>query len=89
MDTIYDFDPDFLSYIDIESRYKNVLGFKNLKTIFILEPGKRLNDGLFLVEDDSGIRRIINHIRKCSWVTEIDIYAHLKWTCLNMPSLCY
>ena len=82
VDTIYDFDLDFLSYIDIKSRYTNVLGFRNLKTIFVLEPGKSLNDGLFLVDDDLGIRKIINHIKKCSWVTKIDIYANHE---VDMP----
>ena len=76
VDTVLNFDVDFLSYLDILARYREVLGYPNVSTIFVLEPGKKLKDGLFIVQDDAGIRKVLHLIRMNSWVYEIDIYAH-------------
>ena len=64
VDIVFDFDPDYLYYLDIEHRYQNQLGYPNMKRIFILELGKKLENGLFLVHDDASIRKVLNYINK-------------------------
>ena len=71
-------DPDYICYEDIKYRYKNGLGFLNVKNIFVLEPGKDLKSGLYLVNDDESIRRTLYYISKYTWVREIDIYAQCE-----------
>ena len=75
VDTVYNFDPDFMCYGDIIYRYNTTLGFTNMKNVFVLELGKSLRDGLFLVNDDDSIRRVLNYIRDNSWVGEIELYV--------------
>ncbi|XP_050230597.1 uncharacterized protein LOC126679587 [Mercurialis annua] len=75
VDVLCDFDIDFLSYRGVFLRYQNFLGFKSVERIFILEPGKRLGDGLFLIEDDDSIRQVLNHMRRNSRVGEVEFYA--------------
>ena len=85
-DILYDFDPDYLCYQDMLYRYQNTYGFKTIEKIFVLEPGKELLDGLFLVNDDSTVRRILNYISRYSWVREINFYVdHHVDTPLYMP----
>ena len=67
-------------------RYQNTYGFKTIEKIFVLELGKELLDGLFLVNDDNAVRRILNYISRYSWVREINFYAdHHVDTPLYMP----
>ena len=74
VDVVYNFDPDYMCYQDILFRFQNLLGFASLEKVFVLEPGKELNDRLFLVHDDASIRRVLDYIRKYNWVEEIDFY---------------
>ncbi|CAH9070537.1 unnamed protein product [Cuscuta europaea] len=74
-DTVYGFDPDYMCYHDISRKYKDDLGFKTLKNIYVLEPGKDLDNGLFLVQDDDTIRKVLNRIRRFSWIDTIELYA--------------
>ena len=46
-----------------------------MKRIFVLEPGLPLRDGLFLVNDDDSIRRVLNHITQSSWVGEVEFFT--------------
>ena len=78
VDTIYNFESNFMCCGDIIYRYKTTLGFTNVKNVFVLELGKSLRDGLFLVNDDDSIRRVLNYIRDNSWVGEIEFYADHK-----------
>ena len=50
VDTIVYFDVDFLSYIDILGRYKEQLGFPHVSSIFVLEPGKKI-EGWFIFSE--------------------------------------
>ena len=69
-------------------RYQNTYGFKTIEKIFVLVPGKKLLDGLFLVNDDNTVRRILNYISRYSWVREINFYAdHHVDTPLYMPQV--
>ena len=76
VDTINNFDPDYLSYISIKKRYIKQFGYAYVSSIFVLEPGKTLNNGLLLIDDDDGIRRVLGYIREYSWVDDIEIYAN-------------
>ncbi|CAH9051501.1 unnamed protein product [Cuscuta europaea] len=73
--TIYRFDPDFLCFHDIQRTCKEELGFITLKNIYVLVPGKDLDNGLFLVEDDDTIRKVLNQIRNFSWIDDIELYV--------------
>ena len=73
VEVIGDFDCDYLTYDGIEAKYIT-LGVVNVKNIFLLEPGKRLVDGLFLVSDDESVRKGINLVSKYSWVQELELY---------------
>ena len=75
VDVINDFDPDYLCYSDILKRYQKTLGYPTVKNMFILEPGRSLVNGLFLVHDDVTIRQFLSYINKHSWVREIEFYA--------------
>ena len=75
VDIVPNFDPDYMCYEDIKYRYKNELGFMNVKNIFVLKPGKDLEKGLYLVNDDDSIRRTLYYISKYTWVIEIDVNA--------------
>lgn len=39
---VYDFDPNYLSYTHILKKYKDKLGVNNMKSIFVLEYGKKI-----------------------------------------------
>ena len=78
VDVCPNFDPDYMCYEDMKYRYKNGLGFLNVKNIFMLELGKDLESGLYLVNDDESIRRTLYYISKQTWVREIDIYAQCE-----------
>ena len=73
---LFDYDPDYMCSQDILYRYRNLLGFASIEKIFVLEPGKELTDGLFLVHDDSSVRRVLDYIRRFSWIKEIEFYAN-------------
>ena len=78
VDVVPNFDPDYMCYEDILFRYKNGLGFINVKNIFVRKPGKDLEKGLYLVNDDDSIRRTLYYISKYSWVSELDFYAQCE-----------
>ena len=42
--------------------YKKKLGYKNVKHVYVLEPGMNTNEKLFLVQHDYGIRKILSKI---------------------------
>ena len=87
-DIVYDFDPDYLCYQDLQFRYQNSYGFKMIEKIFMLEQGKELKDSLFLVHDDTTVKKILNYISRYSCVREINFYAdHNVDTPLYMPQI--
>ena len=47
VDVCPNFDPDYMCYEDIKFRYKNGLGFINVKNIFIRETSKDLERFIF------------------------------------------
>ena len=51
-------------------------GYTSVSSVLVLEPRKTINDGLFLIDDDDGIRRVLGYIREYSWVNDIEIYAN-------------
>ena len=55
---VEDFDVDFLSIISVKDVYKSQLGHKNVEHTYVLEPGMEMNEGIFLVRDDNGIRKM-------------------------------
>ena len=57
---IEDFDVDFLSIISFKDVLK--LGYKNVEHIYVLEPGMEMNEDLFLVQVDNGIRKVLSKI---------------------------
>ena len=59
---IENFDVDFLSIISVKDVYKSEVGYKNVEHIYVLEPGIDINEGLFLVQDDNGIRKVLSKI---------------------------
>ena len=73
VDTIADFDPGFLDYMSIKERYMLNFGYPFVSSVLVIEPGKTLNDGLFLIDDDDGIRRVLGYIREYTWVKDIEI----------------
>ena len=75
IDVLYEYDLDFLYYQDILFRYKKTYGFRNVEKIFVLEPGKELKDGLFLIHDDATVRKVLGYINIYSWVRDIYFYA--------------
>ena len=75
VDILYDFDLNFLNYGDLLYRYQKILGYSTIKNIFVLEPGKKLRDGFFLVNNDESIIRVLKYITDNSWVGEIEFYA--------------
>lgn len=75
VDILSNFDIDYLCYSDIKERYIKHLGLAELESIFVLQPGKELSDGLLLVDDDESIRKVLYHINQVSWATELQFYA--------------
>ena len=75
IDVLYDFDSNFLCYQDLLFRYKNTYGFRNVEKIFVLQPGKELKEGLFLIHDDVTVRKVLGYIHRYSWVRDIHFYA--------------
>ena len=55
-----DFDPDYMSVIDIKEKFIEDLGFPQLSRVNILEPEKSLKDSLFLAKNDSDIYHVLN-----------------------------
>ena len=47
-----------ICYKDFKNIYMYELGFMIMKNIFVLEPGKELDNGLYLVHDDDLIREL-------------------------------
>lgn len=54
------FDVDYLSLICIKNTYIEELKYPNVKEIYYVEPGLTIDKGLFVLEDDHGIRRILS-----------------------------
>ena len=48
VDVVENFDRDYLLFLDIRARYLEMYGYLFVSTIFVLKPGKSMNDGLFL-----------------------------------------
>ena len=65
-----DFDVDFLSIISVKDVYKSQLGYKNVEHIYVLEPGMKMNEGLFLIQDDNRIRNVLSKINSNTDVVE-------------------
>ena len=59
---VEDFDVDFLSIISVKDAYKSQLGYKNAEHIYVLEPIMEMNEGLFLIQDDNEIRKVLSKI---------------------------
>ena len=78
VDVLYDFEPDYMSYEDIKYKYMHELGFMTVKNIFVLELGKELNDGLYLVHDEDSIRRTLYYISQYTWVRDLQFYTNHK-----------
>ena len=62
-EVVENFDIDFLSYPHMLKKYKVQLGYPNLKNRFALKPGKKLDNGLYLLQDDNNIMKMVKHIR--------------------------
>ena len=59
------FDVDYLTIITVKDVYRQELGYINVKQVYVLQPGKDMNKkGLFLVQDDRDIRRLLSLINK-------------------------
>ena len=71
---VEDFDVDFLSIISVRDVYKSQLSSKNVEHIYVLELGMKMNEGLFLVQDDNGIRKVLSKINLGTNVLEF--FAH-------------
>ena len=41
---------------------KKQLGYNNAKHVYVLEPGMNMDEGLFLVQDDEGIWKVLSMI---------------------------
>ena len=76
VDILENFDCDFLSYLDLRDRYIEQYKYAHVSSIFVVEPGKTMNDGLLLIDDDDGIRRVLEYIKKYPWVNYIEVFAN-------------
>ena len=59
VEELFNFDPNYMSVLDIKAKFKEDLGFPQVSRVYILQLGKSLKDGLFLVENDSDIYRVL------------------------------
>ena len=67
---VQNFDVDFPSIISVKDVYKSQLGYKNVEHIYVLEPGMKMDKGLFLVHDDKGIRKMLSKINSDTDILE-------------------
>ena len=58
------FDVNYLITITIKDVYRQELSYVNVKQVYVLKPGKDMNQGLFLLQDDEDIRRLPSLINK-------------------------
>ncbi|RWW04349.1 hypothetical protein GW17_00032432 [Ensete ventricosum] len=70
---VEDFDCDYLSITSIKNVYRDQLKCYNVNDVYMLETGLDLHEGLFLVDDGSGIRKIMQEID--SDTNFLEIYA--------------
>ena len=75
IDVLYDFDVDHLCYNDLLARYREGYGFTSVQKFFVLKPGEELENGLFLVHNDKIIRKVLDYIKKYSWVVDVEFYV--------------
>ena len=82
---IENFDVDFMSIISVKNVYKSLLGYKNVENIYVLELGMEMNEGIFLILDDNGIRKVLS--KKNSNTNVLEFFANHKIDALAFSHL--
>ena len=68
---VEDFDVEFLSIISVKDVYKSQASYNNVKHIYVLELGMQMiNEVIFLVHDDNGIKNVLGKINLNTNVVE-------------------